>query len=690
MATITKERALALIRGGQLAAAKPLLEEIVAAQPGDVEAWYLLAVLNSRLGIAAAAASCYEAVIRLDPRHADALYYLGNIRGQSGDHAAAVACFERALQLRPQSADVARNLGATLQILRRVDDAIECYRRFLRQAPGTAEIHYNLGNALADIGAQAEAVTSYRQALKLRPGWADAHLGLGHVLDEAGELDQAALEYEKAVAADPTSMAAVGSLAAACGDQGRTEEARSCYSRALSIKQHPALRLQSAMLLPVIPDSQEDIGRSRARFEEEIDRLNADPPSLPEPPLHAAATNFYLSYHGLPNRELHAKVASLYARACPSLLWSAGEAPRSERIRVGFASRYLCNHSIGKTTRGLVTNLSRERFEPIAIFVPPFRDDEVSRFIRAGAERAVVLPPTLDGARSAIAELKLDVLFYQDIGMEPFTYFLAFSRLAPVQCVSFGHPDTTGIPSMDYFVSNDLFEADDAQSHYSERLFMLHDLGTLAYYYRPVVPAVMKRREEFGLPGGARLYACPQVLFKLHPSFDATLGEILRGDSAARLVLIEGRARRWSRLLRARFLRSFPDVADRVVFLPPQSGADFTSLVAACDVMLDTPHFNGMNTSLEAFAVGTPVVTLPTALQRGRHTAGMYRKMGFTDCVAASGEDYVRIALELGRDGERRRHAAGEILRRSAVLFEDRNVVLEFERFFVEALDRVM
>src|SRR5208337_1279441 len=98
-------------------------------------------------------------------------------------------------------------------------------------------------------------------------------------------------------------------------------------------------------------------------------------------------------------------------------------------------------------------------------------------------------------AREQIAALALDILFYQDIGMEPTSFFLAFARLAPVQCVSFGHPNTTGIPNMDYFVSNDLFEPPDAPSHYSERLILLHDLPTLAYYYKPPLPAAPVNRE---------------------------------------------------------------------------------------------------------------------------------------------------------------------------------------------------
>ena len=157
------------------------------------------------------------------------------------------------------------------------------------------------------------------------------------------------------------------------------------------------------------------------------------------------------------------------------------------------------------------------------MLVPPVLDDEMARAIRAASDRVVVLPPALDAARRAIAELELDVLFYEDIGMDAFTYFLAFARLAPVQCVSYGHPDTTGIANVDYWVSNDLFEPADAAGHYSERLFLLRDPGTTAYYYRPQLVPPAKRREEFGLPEGATLYLCPQSLFKLHPDFDAIL-----------------------------------------------------------------------------------------------------------------------------------------------------------------------
>src|SRR5205814_9021898 len=205
--------------------------------------------------------------------------------------------------------------------------------------------------------------------------------------------------------------------------------------------------------------------------------------------------------------------------------------------------------------------------------VPRVQEDETARRIRAASDRALMVPGALEAARTAIAGLELDVLFYQDIGMDPFTYFLAFSRLAPVQCTSFGHPDTTGIAAMDYFVSSELFEGANPREHYSERLALLHGAGTLAYYYRPrVAPG---GRDDFGLPAGASLYLCPQTLFKFHPDFDEILGGILRADPQGRLVLIEAEARAMRERLQARFRAALPDVADRNLFVPRQTGDNF-------------------------------------------------------------------------------------------------------------------
>jgi protein O-GlcNAc transferase len=129
------------------------------------------------------------------------------------------------------------------------------------------------------------------------------------------------------------------------------------------------------------------------------------------------------------------------------------------------------------------------------------------------------------------------VLVYPEVGLDPMAYFLAFARLAPVQCAWWGHPDTTGIPAIDYFVSSTA-ELPDADKHYSERLVRMQGLG--ASFMRQHAGGDMRRRElrqrlqdQMGLPSSVHLYLCPQALFKFHPSFDDVLIEILAKDKLA-------------------------------------------------------------------------------------------------------------------------------------------------------------
>ena len=102
--------------------------------------------------------------------------------------------------------------------------------------------------------------------------------------------------------------------------------------------------------------------------------------------------------------------------------------------------------------------------------------------------------------------------------------------------------------------------------------------------------------------------------------------------------------------------------------------------------MLDPLHFNGMNSSLEAFSVGLPIVTLPTPLQRGRHTRAMYLRMGITDCIAEDTSAYIDLAVRLGTDAAFNASMRARILERNPVLYEDPRVPQEFERFFLESL----
>jgi predicted O-linked N-acetylglucosamine transferase (SPINDLY family) len=343
-----------------------------------------------------------------------------------------------------------------------------------------------------------------------------------------------------------------------------------------------------------------------------------------------------------------------------------GRRPVRARPRIGFFSAHLYDHTIADLFGGLPGGLDRGRFESW-LLLPPGPDDAVRRRLRGAAVQAVDLPDDVFAAQAAIAAAELDALIFLDIGMQPVWDLLAYGRLAPVQAVLWGHPETTGIDTVDHFLSSAAMEPADGAGHYHETLIRLP--GTGAAVTQPPAAAPLARA-ALGLPEDARLYVCPQTLVKLHPDFDAAMAAILRADSAARIVLLEAPFAEMARRIEARFRRTADDVAGRLLFLPPVAKPDFPRLLGACDVMLDPFHYSGGHTTLTAFAAGLPVVTWPGEFMRGRHTYGFYRLMGVEDGIAADHADYVRRAVSIAGDADRRRRLSSAIAETRAVLFD--------------------
>ena len=626
------------------------------ARPDDVDVLNDYGTALMEAGRAQEAVPLLQRSAAREPSRWDLQFNLANAYRTSGQHASARDAYARALTIRPEDGRTWNNLGVSLHEEGEFGGAIDCFRKALAAAPDDVDGENNLGSALQGAGRPEDALSHFARALQLAPEHAFAPRNIAQSLQELG----------------------------------RYEEALSAYQDALRRTPSDALRVRAATVLPVVPDSGGQILEARERFAREIETLRQAGIRIDRPEREIASCSFHLAYHGKNDRPLLEALSSLYLSACPDLAWTSPSLhPRgaaADRIKVGFVSRFLYSHSIGKTSRGLIEQLDRNRFEVIAIHVPPPRDDAMGRAIRAAADRNVDLPYDLAGARAAIAALDLDVLFFQEIGMDAFTYFLAFARLAAVQCVSFGHPDTTGIPNMDWWVSAENFEPEDCADHYSEGLWQARDVGTLAYYHWPKSAGEFRSRSELGLPEERALYFCPHSVFRLHPDFDAILAALLDADPACEILLLEGTQPCWLDRYLSRLERAAGAGMARVRRLPLQPHERFLNLMHVSDAILDPICFNGMNNSLDAFAAGVPVVTLPGEFQRGRHTAGMYRRMGWPGCVAASPEDYVRIAMELGRREDFAKAARSEISSRSHVLFEDRQVVQEFERFFQESV----
>ena len=680
----------ALREQGKLKEAVTQYRQALALQPTYAEAHNNLGAALFEQGKLEEAVAQYRQALALEPTYAEAHNNLGAALHEQGKLEEAVLTCRQALALKPSFAEAHNRLGAALHEQGKLVEAEACFRQALALKPGYAEAHNNLGVALREQGKLEEALAHYRQALALKPMNAEAHSNLGSALKEQGKLEEALGHYRQALALKPALAEAHKNMGNALHEQGKLEEALVHYRQALTLKPNDGLKILIATALPVIAQSKAHLYAARNSLTQQVSGLLNQDLSLVNPLREAAGTNFYLGYQGLNDRDIQQSLSRLYAQACPSLIYTAAHCqpfrpvPADCKIKVGFISKFFRNHTIGMLMRGIIAQLSRKHFSVIA-FTFPNQQDQISELISRQADRMVVLPPTLEAARQQIAQEQLDILFYADIGMDPLTYFLAFSRLAPVQCVTWGHPVTTGIRTIDYFISSESLEPDHAEQHYSEQLIRLKHLPT--YYYRPTISTPLKSRRDFGLEDGRRIYLCPQSLFKLHPDFDEVMARILRADQQGEVILIEGVAKHWNELLANRFQETIPDVVDRIRFLPRQTSPDFRRLLAVADVILDPLHWSGGSTTYEALLSGTPIITLPSEFMRGRVTYACYQQMGMMECVASSTDDYVKKAVRLGTDPKYREKVKGRILAANDVLYENAEVVRDFERFFKEAVD---
>lgn len=663
-------RGLALLQRQDFLGAVTAFTTACSLRRGYWEAHANLGVALKMLGRYDEAASQLRRALKLGPQSAELVAALANVLHMAGDFTEAAKLYRKAIDIAPRAAGIRVSYGALLGQTNRHADALAQLAKAHELEPGNPVLAPMIGEALSRLGRAEEALPWLRPAAA-QPGAARATLvALIAALCAARRPEEAepvARRVAEHFPAEPGGWLMLGNV---LRDLGRWREASEASAREWQTSRNPLALVQKCLSLPMIPADEAEITTARAEFERGLDELDAAGLTLPLDDLAALPTSFLLSYHGVDNRDLQAKLARFYRRACPELTFTAPHLaqPRRDkgRLKVGLLSSYFHNHTIGQLFVGMIEALPKDRLEVI-LFAPPRGSDPIRQRLVAAADKVVDLPPTIAAARDAVAAERLDVLHYPDIGMNSFTYFLAFARLARLQTMGWGHPETTGIDTINLMLSCAAMEPPEGDSHYTERLVRLP--GTTIHYDRPT-PTAPPQRARLGIPAEATVYGCPQTLFKFHPRFDAVLAEILTRDPAGMLVLISDIAPAVNALLLER-LKKAGVPADRVLFVPRQSRDGFLELLASMDVMLDPLHYSGGNTSLEAFALGTPIVTWPGAFMRGRHTAGFYQLMGVTDCIARDDADYAEKAVRLGTDPIWRNEVRGRILAANSVLYGD-------------------
>jgi predicted O-linked N-acetylglucosamine transferase (SPINDLY family) len=531
--------------------------------------------------------------------------------------------------VKPDFAAALLNAAQLMRENRRLADAVAAYRLLLEQRPDMAEAHLDLGNALKGMGDARGALEAYARALELDPEYAEARWALA--MSQLPLSAQEAAEQAASRAAFDAELEALEGWCAARGAEGA--------ARAVGTQQP-----------------------------------------------------FYLAYQEEDHRDRMARYGALCARLMGDWQRATG-LPMPARItraqvRVGIVSAHIRDHSVWNAlVKGWLQHLDRERFEVRLFHLGNANDVETALAKTLAAHYTYGRSDLVDWTQQILAQ-QPDVLIYPEVGMDPLTAKLASLRLAPVQAASWGHPLTTGLPTIDYFISAEALEPPGAEAHYTERLVRLPGLGCC---YTPAPPAAGEADlAALGIREDVPLLVCPGVPFKYTPRHDAVLVEIARRLGECQFVFFVPQPPELMERLRARIARAFDaaglSLAAHAVFIPWQSRAAFYALMREADVCLDTLGFSGFNTAMQAIECGLPIVAAEGRFLRGRLASGILRRLGIDELVVQTDAAYVELAVRLAQDARFWGEMHDRIEAKRAGLYGDLECVRALEAFLARAL----
>lgn len=624
----------------------------------------------------------------------------------------------------PDRAVYSRLLGDVYQSQQSYLQALHIYNQGIQKHPDHLSLHYKAAQAAQSAHQFAQAEKHFQDTLTLAPDFLDAHIGLAETYLSQRKYELAADLYEQAYRKHPErtdlliqwfqsqavedpgqaiyllihlaqrypdlkSPLAIhaASLLQGCGE---AIEAKKSLEEALqdpTLVDREAYQHLHTLLYEHIPQKKTEIIHYEQQLKHWVNTLEyPDVPLIEDDyenlspylkPWSVLAFHPYLNINSKPYREAYAHYFQkvLPARVTPpSEASSASLKPKlifvlNRNSPVHQFMRHVLVHWSTHWDITLAYTPQENNRYPVESFLETRRPD----FSR------IELSTSPSQALTQIENQKPEIIFYTEVHTDQMLQsFLAAHRLAPVQVTSWLSSGTTGFNTMDYFISSDVIEQQQAENFYTEKLIRMHHIPSCIY--PPPPQKSIPPRSDYGLPAQGNIYLCPHLLYKIHPDYDNVLAEILETDPDGLVVLLARPALKsiQNKLLK-RFESQFPQLMERIWFMPMMEQEDLWGLMRNADVMLDPFYFGGGTTSFEALAFNIPIVTWPGERLHGRITYAYYKKMGILDAVAMSKEDYVQKAVLLGTQKIYNQDLRKRISEHKALIFEQIGAVEELD-----------
>jgi protein O-GlcNAc transferase len=638
----------------------------------DPRTWFNLGMLYHEMGLINKAIECLKNSIKLDNTIGLSYYGLGLSLEKNNDISNAIDAYQQAIKLNEDLVDAYNNLGNLYKKSDIDENAILIFQDTLLRFPYHHGAYINLGNLYLEKHQYQEALNIYKSAAnkeiivpEIYDGWVQALNLLGYSEQAIQLLNEATLKF-------PEDL---------------------------------FINRKKLLYLPIIYNDKKEIVLYRENFAHGLEILKetidlksqegiAKAYAIVNGQSKTGDTNYYLAYQGYSDLAiqkqyglfLHSIMKATYPQWMREIKLTSRK--NKQRIRIGYVSQRM-QSLLSTLLVGWLKHHNSEQFEIYSYSIDEKLDSKHEQEFQFLSDYYYHFPNQLEQACQQIKNDQIDILVYFEIGIDPLISQLASLKLAPIQCVTWGHPMTTGFPTIDYFLSSDAMEPVNGQDHYSEKLILLPKLGFNISF--PIYCEKIIKRDIYGFKEEDIIYLSCQHIAKYLPQYDYIFAEICHQIPNAKLVFVkrtgmESIMQKFKNRLQKEFDKYSLSIDHYTYFINGLDLPGYFNLLLNSDIFLDTIGWSGGFTSLDAIASDLPIVTLPSEIMRGRQSYGMLKIINVIETIAQNEHQYIDIAVRLGLDKKFRQKVVQKMKLNKNLLFNDLTCIKALEKFYLEVI----
>ncbi len=599
------EKGLAHHRAGDVQQAERIYGQVLLRAPANALAWYLRSIIAMSEKNYARAAELLERALQNSPENAEYLCNLGEAYRRLARSDQALTALVRATAANPRLAEAHYNLALVLRQLGRANDAIESFERALALNPRLPRLGEELLNTWSLSGGDEQALGVYQRIRSILPDIPGLHVAVANIYAAMFLLDDAVMHFERALELDSKSAPVHANFAVILADRGELDAAILHYKKAIELDPGDH-KSHGNLLFALSHHSQYEARQIRAEAQA-FDRQHASQ---------------------LPRAREYADVRN-----------------EGRRLRIGYVSPDFRQHSVAHFLFPLFCQHDRKQVE-LVCYSNVSAPDSLTQSFREKADRWQDISDLDDTAAARlIRDDRIDILV--DVAMHTTNNrLLVFARKpAPVQVAYLAYLGTTGLTAMDYrFTEPRLDPPDSTEELYTERSIWLPDVY---WCYDPLT----NLPEVNSLPAasaGIITFGSLNNFRKVSPETLALWASVLRAVPRSRMIIHAPPGAAVERVQAA--FESQGVASDRLDFVGRLPRPAYLETYRRIDICLDTVPHNGATTSLDAYWMGVPVVSLLGHTVVGRGGYAIAHHLNLAQLVASAADEYVACAAHLSAD----------------------------------------